>query len=63
MGDLVDASKVRWLGPSEAGRDTIRRAHATYPITAVQSEYSPWTRDIEDEVLPTPRARHRPAGT
>jgi len=40
MGDRVDASKVRWLGPSEAGRDTIRRAHATYAITAVQSEYA-----------------------
>jgi aryl-alcohol dehydrogenase-like predicted oxidoreductase len=47
--------QVRYLGPSEVAPDTIRRAHATHPITAVQSEYSLWTRDPEDEVLPTLR--------
>ena len=51
MGELVREGKVRYLGLSEASADTIRRAHATHPITAVQSEYSLWTRDPEDEVL------------
>jgi aryl-alcohol dehydrogenase-like predicted oxidoreductase len=51
----VRAGKVRHLGLSEAAADTIRRAHATHPITAVQSEYSLWTRDLEDEILPTLR--------
>ena len=51
MAELVDAGKVRYLGLSEAGPDTIRRAHAVHPISAVQSEYSLWTRDPEDEVL------------
>jgi aryl-alcohol dehydrogenase-like predicted oxidoreductase len=55
MGELVDEGKVRYLGLSEAGAETIRRAHATHPITAVQSEYSLWTRDPEDEVLATLR--------
>jgi aryl-alcohol dehydrogenase-like predicted oxidoreductase len=55
MGELVEAGKVRYLGLSEASAETIRRAHATHPITAVQSEYSLWTRDPEDEVLPTLR--------
>jgi aryl-alcohol dehydrogenase-like predicted oxidoreductase len=55
MAELVDAGKVRFLGLSEAGPETIRRAHAVYPISAVQSEYSLWTRDPEDEVLPTLR--------
>jgi aryl-alcohol dehydrogenase-like predicted oxidoreductase len=55
MGELVDAGKVRYIGLSEAAPDTIRRAHATHPLTAVQSEYSLWTRDPEDEVLPTLR--------
>ena len=45
--------KVRHLGLSEASAETIRRAHAVHPITAVQSEYSLWTRDVEEEVLPT----------
>jgi aryl-alcohol dehydrogenase-like predicted oxidoreductase len=53
MAELVQAGKVRHLGLSEAGADTIRRAHATYPITALQSEYSLFTRDLEDEILPT----------
>jgi aryl-alcohol dehydrogenase-like predicted oxidoreductase len=52
MAELVDAGKVRYLGLSEAAPDTIRRAHAVHPITALQSEYSLWTRDPEDnEVL------------
>jgi aryl-alcohol dehydrogenase-like predicted oxidoreductase len=55
MGELVQAGKVRYLGLSEASAETIRRAHATYPITAVQSEYSLWTRDPEDGVLATLR--------
>ena len=55
MSELVDAGKVRFLGLSEAGPDTIRRAHATHPITAVQTEYSLWTRDVEAQVLPTLR--------
>jgi aryl-alcohol dehydrogenase-like predicted oxidoreductase len=55
MAELVDAGKVRFLGLSEAGPETIRRAHAVHPISAVQSEYSLWTRDPEDQVLPTLR--------
>ena len=51
MSELVHAGKVRFLGLSEAGAEAIRRAHAVHPITAVQSEYSLWTRDPEDEVL------------
>ncbi|RPF28621.1 aldo/keto reductase [Georgenia muralis] len=53
VGELVAAGKVRHLGLSEAGAGTIRRAHAVHPVTAVQSEYSLWTRDPEAEVLPT----------
>jgi aryl-alcohol dehydrogenase-like predicted oxidoreductase len=52
MADLVKAGKVRYLGLSEAGPDTIRRAHATHPISALQTEYSLWTRDVEREILP-----------
>jgi aryl-alcohol dehydrogenase-like predicted oxidoreductase len=55
MAELIKAGKVRYLGLSEASAKTIRRAHATYPISAVQSEYSLWSRDIENEVLPTLR--------
>jgi aryl-alcohol dehydrogenase-like predicted oxidoreductase len=55
MGELVAAGKVRFIGLSEAAAETIRRAHATHPLTAVQNEYSLWTRDPEDEVLPTLR--------
>lgn len=55
MAELVDAGKVRFLGLSEASSETIRRAHATHPLTAVQSEYSLWTRDPEDDVLGTLR--------
>ena len=53
VGELVKAGKVRHFGLSEAGAETIRRAHATFPVSAVQSEYSLWTRDPEPEVLPT----------
>lgn len=52
MARLVDQGKVRHLGLSEAGPDTIARAHAVHPITALQSEYSLWTRDPEGDVLP-----------
>jgi aryl-alcohol dehydrogenase-like predicted oxidoreductase len=55
MADLVRAGKVRHLGLSEAGPTTIRRAHAVHPIAALQTEYSLWTRDPEDEVLATTR--------
>jgi aryl-alcohol dehydrogenase-like predicted oxidoreductase len=55
MAELVRAGKVRYLGMSEAGAETIRRAHAVHPITALQSEWSLWTRDIEAEVRPTCR--------
>jgi aryl-alcohol dehydrogenase-like predicted oxidoreductase len=55
MAELVRDGMVRYLGLSEASAETIRRAHATHPITAVQSEYSLWTRDPEDEVITTLR--------
>src|SRR3954454_23402538 len=55
MKELVEAGKVRHLGLSEASAQTIRRAHAVHPITALQSEYSLWTRDPEDAILPTTR--------
>ncbi len=55
MADLVKAGKVRYLGLSEASAATIERAHAVHPITALQSEYSLWTRDMEGEVLDTCR--------
>jgi len=55
MKELVEAGKVRYLGLSEAGSQTIRRAHAVHPISALQSEYSLFTRDPEDEILPTVR--------
>jgi len=55
MKELVDAGKVRYLGLSEAAPETIRRAHAVHPITALQTEYSLWTRDPEDQILPTVR--------
>ena len=55
MGDLVRLGKVRYLGLSEASPATIRRAHAAHPISALQTEYSLWSRDPEDEILPTCR--------
>ena len=55
MSELVEAGKVRFLGLSEAAPDTIRKAHSTHPITAVQTELSLWSRDAEADVLPTVR--------
>ncbi|PKW11752.1 Predicted oxidoreductase [Streptomyces sp. 1222.5] len=55
LGELVAEGKVRHIGLSEASADTIRRAHAVHPVTAVQSEYSLWSRDVEAEVLPACR--------
>jgi aryl-alcohol dehydrogenase-like predicted oxidoreductase len=55
LSDLVKEGKVRYIGLSEAAPDTIRRAHAVHPVTAVQSEYSLWTRDPEQGVLPLVR--------
>src|ERR671925_110235 len=55
MAELVAAGKVRHLGLSEAAADTIRRAHAVHPISALQSEWSLWSRDIEREIVPTCR--------
>ncbi len=55
LADLVQQGKIRHVGLSEASADTIRRAHQVHPITALQSEYSLWTRDPETEVLPTLR--------
>jgi aryl-alcohol dehydrogenase-like predicted oxidoreductase len=55
LADLVKAGKVRYIGLSEAGAANIRRAHAVHPVTALQSEYSLWERNIEAEVLPTIR--------
>jgi len=55
MKELVEEGKVKYLGLSEANADTIRRAHAVHPITALQSEWSLWTRDIEEEIIPVCR--------
>src|SRR3984885_5621635 len=55
MADLIRAGKIRYIGLSEAGPATVRRASAVHPIAALQTEYSLWTRDPEDEVLPTTR--------
>lgn len=58
MGELkklVEEGKVKYIGLSEASASTIRRAHAVHPITAVQNEWSIWTRDLEDEIVPTCR--------
>ena len=56
MAELVQQGKIRHIGLSEAAADTIRRAHKVHPITAVQTEYSLWSRDVEAEVLPAPAA-------
>jgi aryl-alcohol dehydrogenase-like predicted oxidoreductase len=56
MADLVRRGKVRYLGLSEAAPGTIKRAHAVHPITALQTEYSLWSRDPEDKILPTVRS-------
>src|SRR5689334_22106012 len=55
MGRLVEQGKVRYLALSEAGAQTIRRAHKTHPITALETEYSLWSRDVENDVLPACR--------
>ncbi|MCO6004367.1 aldo/keto reductase [Actinoallomurus purpureus] len=55
VGELVEQGKVRFFGLSEAGAETIRRAHATFPVSALQSEYSLWERALDDEILPTVR--------
>ncbi|MFL5425529.1 MAG: aldo/keto reductase [Myxococcales bacterium] len=55
MADLVKAGKVRYLGLSEASAQTMRRAHNVHPISALQTEYSLWSRDVEDQILPTVR--------
>ncbi len=55
MAELVQEGKVRFLGLSEAGPQTIRRAHAVHPIAALQTEYSLWSREPEDEIIPTCR--------
>src|SRR6187455_1407736 len=55
MAELVEAGKVRHLGLSEAAPETIRRAHAVHPVTALQTEYSLWSREPEEEILPTVR--------
>ena len=55
MKKLVEEGKVKYLGLSDASAADIRRAHAVHPITAVQVEYSLWTRDIEEEIIPTCR--------
>jgi aryl-alcohol dehydrogenase-like predicted oxidoreductase len=53
MAELVKEGKIRHIGLSEASASTIRRAHAVHPVTAVQSEYSLWTRDLDEDILPT----------
>ncbi|MCM3697917.1 aldo/keto reductase [Paenibacillus macerans] len=55
MAELVEAGKIRYIGLSEATADQIRRAHAVHPLTAVETEYSLWSREVEDEVLPVLR--------
>jgi len=55
MAQLVKQGKVRYIGLSEAGVETIRRAHATHPISALETEYSLWSRDVEAEILPVCR--------
>ena len=55
MKKLVDEGKIKYIGLSEASASTIRRAHDVHPITTVQLEWSLWTRDVEDEIIPTCR--------
>lgn len=62
MGELkklVEEGKIKYIGLSEASPDTIRRAHAVHPITALQMEWSLWTRDIEEEIVPLCRFIHK----
>ena len=62
VGRLVQAGKVLYFGRSEAGVKTIRRAHAVHPVSALQSEYSPWEHNLEPEIIPNRslRSRRRP---
>ena len=53
MSQLIEQGKVRYIGLSEAAPTTIRKAHATYPIVCLETEYSLWSRDVEEEILPT----------
>jgi aryl-alcohol dehydrogenase-like predicted oxidoreductase len=55
---LVEEGKIKYIGLSEASASTIRRAHAVHPITAVQMEWSLWSRDVEAEIIPTCRSFH-----
>ena len=55
LAELVDAGKIRHIGLCEVSADTLRRAHAVHPVTAVQTEYSLWTRDVEEHILPACR--------
>lgn len=55
MGDLVREGKIRYIGMSEAAAGTLRRAFAIHPVAVLQTEYSLWSRDVEDEVLPACR--------
>ncbi|MFB4296722.1 aldo/keto reductase [Actinomadura sp. NTSP31] len=59
LADLVAQGKIRAIGLSEAGPDTIRRAHAVHPVAAVQSEYSLWTRGVQDSPAPSASAGSR----
>ena len=61
MGELkklVEEGKIKYIGLSEASPDTIRRAHAVHPISALQMEWSLWSRDIEEEIVPLCRFAH-----
>lgn len=58
MGELkklVEEGKIKYVGLSEASASTIRRAHAVHPLTAIQNEWSLWSRDLEDDIVPTCR--------
>lgn len=58
LKQLVNEGKIKYIGLSEANADTIKRAHAVHPITALQMEYSLWSRDIEEEIIPLCRYLH-----
>jgi aryl-alcohol dehydrogenase-like predicted oxidoreductase len=58
LKQLVNEGKIKYIGLSEANVDTIKRAHAVHPITALEMEYSLWSRDIEDEIIPLCRYRN-----
>jgi aryl-alcohol dehydrogenase-like predicted oxidoreductase len=58
LKQLVNEGKIKYIGLSEANADTIKRAHAVHPITALEMEYSLWSRDIEQEIIPLCRYRN-----